>query len=170
MSDKKICATCSNYSDGFCKQWKTAISDATMVIDCNKYGVPIKLNRGRQIRKDKLDKKAKLCAEVKEEQKDLICFVEYSEKIIKKINGKYRRPTSSRNGTGLQIENKILLANGRHKMVNRTSLKIIKRFDGIPEWATKKQIDVYNQLKVSVSGDIMKGIDYENSKRIYSKS
>ena len=147
MSDTRTCSTCGSYNNGFCKQWKTNISDTTMATDCSKYGVTAKLNKGMQIRKNKLDKKAKKRAEVKPEQKDLICFVEYSEKIIEKINGKYRRPTSSRKGTGLQIQNKIFLANGHHKMVNRSSLKITKRFDGIPNWATPKQIDMYNQSK-----------------------
>ena len=145
MANERICTTCPNYNDGLCKHWGVRIPDITMAADCDKYGVAPKLNKGMQIRKNKLDKKAKKRAEIKPEQKGLVCFVEYSEKIIERINGKYRRPTSSQTGKGLQIENKILLANGHYKMVNRTSLKITKRYEGIPEWATPKQIDIYNK-------------------------
>ena len=146
MSDVRTCTTCVNDKDGFCKCWEIRIPDITMATDCNKYA---KLNKGLQIRKNKLNKKAKKRAEVKPEQENLVCFVEYSEKIIERINGKYRRPTESRTGRGLQIQNKIFLADGRYKMVNRTSLKITKRYEIIPEWATQKQIDMYDQFKAS---------------------
>ena len=151
MSDTRTCTACGSYNNGFCKQWKAHISDVTIATDCDKYGVTQKPNKGMQIRKNKLDKKAKKRAEVKPEQKDIVCFVEYSEKIIEKINGKYRRPTNNRKGTGLQIQNRIVLANGHHKMVNRSSLKIIKRLEGIPQWATQEQIKMYNQSKISKS-------------------
>lgn len=146
MSDERTCVTCTNHSEGFCNHWKFRVPDITMAEDCDKYK---KLNKGMQIRKNKLDKKAKKRAEIKPEQKGLVCFVEYSEKIIERVNGKYRRPTSNQCGRGLQIENKILLANERYKMVNRTSLKITKRYDSIPEWATQKQVDIYNKTKES---------------------
>ena len=144
MPDERTCTTCANHKDGFCNHWKFRIPDMTMAADCDKYK---KLNKGMQIRKNKLDKKAKKRAEIKPEQKGLVCFVEYSEKIIERVNGKYRRPTSSQSGRGLQVENKILLADGRYKMVNRTSLRITKRYDCIPEWATPTQADIYNKTK-----------------------
>ena len=144
MPDKRTCITCTNHGDGFCNHWKFRVPDITMAEDCDKYK---KLNKGLQIRKNKLDQKAKKRAEIKPEQEGLVRFVEYSEKIIERVNGKYRRPTSSQCGRGLQIENKILLANGHCKMVNRTSLKITKRYDSIPEWATQKQVDIYNKMK-----------------------
>lgn len=144
MPDERTCTTCANHKDGFCNHWKFRIPDMTMAAGCDKYK---KLNKGMQIRKNKLDKKAKKRAEIKPEQKGLVCFVEYSEKIIERVNGKYRRPTSSQSGRGLQVENKILLADGRYKMVNRTSLRITKRYDCIPEWATPTQADIYNKTK-----------------------
>ena len=146
MPDERTCVTCTNHSDGFCNHWKFRVPDITMAEDCDKYK---KLNKGMQIRKNKLDKKTKKRTEIKPEQKGLVCFVEYSEKIIERVNGKYRRPTSSQIGKGLQIENKILMANNRYKMVNRTSLKITKRYDSVPEWATQQQIDIYNKTKES---------------------
>lgn len=103
------------------------------------------MNKGLQIRRNKLNKKAKKRAEIKECQKDLVCFVEYSELVIERINGKYRRPTTSIVGRGLQIQNKIFLENGRYKMVNRSSLKITKRYNEIPDWANQKQKEMYHK-------------------------
>lgn len=149
MSETKTCSTCSNNNNGFCKQWRTRIVDVAMAADCNKYGEKTTLNKGLQIRKNKLDKKAKKRAEVKPEQQNLVCFVEYNEKIIEKINGNYSHPKRSCKGAGLQIQNKIYLANGHYKMVNRSTLKITKQYEGIPAWATDKQIDMYNQSRAS---------------------
>ncbi len=146
MPNERVCTICANYSDGFCNHWNFRIPDIAMAEDCNKYS---QLNKGMHICKNKLDKKAKKRAEIKPEQKGLVRFVEYSEKILERANSKYRRPTISRSGRGLQIENKILLANDHYKMVNRTSLKITKRYDDVPKWATQKQAAIYNKTKES---------------------
>ena len=104
-------------------------------------------NKGLQIRQNKLNKQAKKRATVKPNQVGLIGFVEYSERIIERINGKYRHPTKTQHGHGLQVENKIYLPNGKYKLVNRSTLKITKRYQNIPEWADTNLLDKYKQIK-----------------------
>ena len=104
-------------------------------------------NKGLQIRRNKLNKQIRKRAEIKPEQQDLICFVEYTEKIIEKINGKYRRPTSSRKGVGLQVKNRVYLPNGKYKMVNRTTFYITQRYEGVPEWANKVLLEFYEEAQ-----------------------
>ena len=149
MSENKDCTQCCSYNNEFCKQWKTRVTDTKTAETCNKYGMKKQLNKGLQIRQNKLNKQAEKRAEIKPEQQDIVCFVEFSEKIIEKINGKYRRPKNVIKGHGLQIKNRIILTNGHCKMVNRSTLKITKRYEGIPEWATPKLVALYNQDNVS---------------------
>ena len=87
---------------------------------------------------------------VKPEQVDLVCFVDFSVKVIERVNGKYRHPTRVEYGKGLQIKNKIYLPNGRYKMVNRTTLKITKRYMDTPEWANEYLIDLYNKANQTI--------------------
>lgn len=137
MNDEKVCTKCYNFSSGFCRKWKVSVPDIEAAATCSKFSTEKHLNKGEQIRQNKLNKQAKKRAEVKPEQVGLVCFVDYSEKIIERINGKYRHPTRTEYGKGLQIQNKIYLPNGRYKMVNRRTLTITKRYEGIPGWATE---------------------------------
>lgn len=104
-------------------------------------------NKGLQIRKNKLKKKAQKRTTVKPSQENLVRFVTFEEKVIERINGKYRHPTTTRTGRGLQIENKVYLENGQHKLVNRTTFKIKKIYDDIPQWATEHLIFLYQKEK-----------------------
>ena len=112
-------------------------------------GNPPKLNKGLQIRQDKLNKKATKRASIKPEQEGLVCFVDFSVKVIEKINGKYRHPTRTETGHGLQIQNKIFTPDGHYKMVNRSTLKIKKRYEDIPEWANEYLLEKYQKSKAS---------------------
>ena len=112
-------------------------------------GVPKQLNKGLQIRQDKLNKKAKKRASIKLEQEGLVCFVDFSVKVIERINGKYRHPTHTETGHGLQIQNKIFTPDGHYKMVNRSTLKIKKRYEDIPEWVNEYLLEKYQKSKVS---------------------
>lgn len=144
MDGSKNCSACWSYNNGFCKQWKQHISDITTAESCNKFSAEKKLNKGMQIRQNKLNKQAKERAKVKPSQEDLVCFVEFSEKIIERIEGKYRPPKRTEHGRGLQIKNKIYLSNGRYKMVNRSTLNVTKRYEDVPEWAGEGLIELYN--------------------------
>ncbi len=135
MNEHKICSCCFHFASGFCKKWKVTISDLATAETCTRFSTTKKLNKGEQIRRTKLNKQARKRAEVKPEQIGLVCFVDFKEQIIERINGKYRRPTRTECGRGLQVGNKIHLENGRYKMVNRRSLTITNRYQGIPAWA-----------------------------------
>lgn len=144
MTEKRDCAVCWKYRAGFCTQWKQRLSDTTVAETCGKFSTEKILNKGMQIRQKKLDRNARKRAEIRPEQQELVCFVSFTEKIIERINGKYRHPTRIEHGKGLQIKNKIFLATGRYKMVNRSTLKITKRYDKIPEWAGEYLTVLYN--------------------------
>ena len=144
MDNQKDCALCWSYNNGFCKQWKQRIPDTKVAEDCGKFSTEKKLNKGMQIRQNKLNRKAKERTKVKPSQEELVCFVEFSEKIIERIDGKYRRPKRTEYGKGLQIKNKIFLTTGRYKMVNRSTLDITRRYDVVPEWAGEYLIELYN--------------------------
>lgn len=145
MENKKDCTLCWQYRSGFCKQWKQTISDTGAAETCGKFSTQKILNKGMQIRQNKLNRQARTRAKVKPEQEELVCFVDFSEKIIERINGKYRRPTRTERGRGLQIKNKIYLENGKHKMVNRTTLSITKKYEGVPAWANDFLKNLYSK-------------------------
>ena len=105
------------------------------------------LNKGLQIRQNKLNKKAKKRATIRPEQKGLVRFVDFSVKVIEKINGKYRHPSYTENGHGLQIENKIFTTDGHYKLVNRSTLKITQKYDEVPEWANEYLLEKYGKMK-----------------------
>lgn len=148
--DGKSCTMCWNYKNGFCKQWKQRLSDITAAESCDKFSIEKKLNKGMQIRQNKLTRQAKKRAEVKEEQKDLVRFVEFNEQIIERINGKYRHPTRAESGRGLQIKNRIYLESGSYKMVNRSTLKITRVYENVPEWAESHLRELYVRAQQQV--------------------
>lgn len=143
--EKKTCKTCANHNVGFCKKWKVQLSDLTAAETCQHYTTEVKLNKGMQIRRNKLNRQAQKRAQTKSDQIGLVCFVAFDEKVIERINGKYTHPTRMEHGKGLQIGNKIYLPNGRYKMVNRKTLSITQRYQGVPEWADSHLIALYQE-------------------------
>ncbi len=103
------------------------------------------LNKGLEIRNKKRQKKAQKRANIKSDQVNLVRFVDYSIKIIEHINGKYRHPTRTEAGQGLQVQNRIYTLDGHYKMVNRTTLKITKSYTVIPTWANAYLSSKYNE-------------------------
>ena len=84
-------------------------------------------------------------SKIKEGQEELCRFVTIEYQIIKKVNGKYRR-IGSKTENGLQVKNKVYLINGKYKMANSGSLRVTKKYDQIPEWATEELIVKYKQF------------------------
>lgn len=104
-----------------------------------------KINKGMMIRNNKLRKKAKKCHEIKPGQENMCCFVTINYQVIERVNGKYKR-TGSKTENGLQIKNRVYLLNGKYKLINSKSLRIKKKFNEIPEWATEELINKYNEF------------------------
>lgn len=152
MLAERNCSLCVKYAAGFCKHWKVAVPDCSAAQTCDKFAEEMTPNKGLQIWENKKRKQVKKRAEVKPEQENLVCFVSFSEKIIERINGKYRRPTRIEKGEGLQIKNKIFLSNGHYKMVNRSTITITKRYSEIPKWADDQLVSLYNLAKSKAKG------------------
>ena len=147
MPEEKRCKECCNLENGYCKKWKVVIVDDTVVTDCHHYNIPLKMNKGLEIRNKKLERHRKERATVKESQQELARFVEYKELVIEKINGKYRKPTRREQGRRVQIKNRIYLEDGkRFKLVNRSTLQIKKIYTEVPKWATQEQIEKYQRF------------------------
>lgn len=82
MPEEKRCKECCNLENGYCKKWKVVIVDDTVVTDCHHYNIPLKMNKGLEIRNKKLERHRKGRATVKESQQELARFVEYKELVI----------------------------------------------------------------------------------------
>lgn len=93
------------------------------------------MNKGLEIRNNKLKRKAEKRSTVKKEQQGLVRFVNIEWDVIERVNGKYKH-TGSAKGRGLQVQNKVFLTTGHFKYVNSKSVKITKIYDEIPDWAT----------------------------------
>lgn len=102
------------------------------------------VNKGLEIRNAKLRKNQKKRNTIKPEQQDLCRFVELKWQVIERINGKYKN-TGVASGKGLQIKNRVYLLDGHYKLVNSKSVKITRKYGGIPEWATEELIQQYNE-------------------------
>ena len=100
------------------------------------------MNKGLQIRNNKLKKKQQKRNTITPEQFDLCRFVELEWKVIERVNGKYKHTGQSK-GKGLQIKNRVYLLNGSYKLVNSKSVRIFKIYDNIPEWASENLIKQY---------------------------
>lgn len=61
------------------------------------------------------------------------------------MGGKYRKPTRTEKGSGLQIKNKIYMEDGTYKFVNRSTLKVTKQYPDIPEWANEYLKNLYQK-------------------------
>ena len=82
---------------------------------------------------------------VKEEQENLCRFITIHYQVISKINGKYKK-TCSETVDGLQVRNRVYLKNGKYKLINSKGVRIVKKFQDIPEWATEELINKYNEF------------------------
>lgn len=101
-----------------------------------------RLNKGLEIRRKKLAKQQRQMVKKKNGQVGLVRFVDFQWEAIERIDGKYRA-IGKRHDRGLQIENRIYLVDGHYKMVNNRNVKITKKYNGIPDWATTALKDKY---------------------------
>lgn len=104
------------------------------------------MNKGLAIRDKKLKKQASKRMSIKDNQKGLVRFVTIRWEVIERVNGKMHR-TGNATANGLQIENKVYLEDGHYKLVNSKSVKILEKYEGIPEWATDKMREQYLNYK-----------------------
>lgn len=155
---KQNCENCKMYKNAYCSIWKVKITDLSTAETCQKFSTkPIPgattsqkvkdgekpMNKGLMIRQKKLDKQRERRNTIKPNQKDLVRFVSFKVKVIERINGKYRHPERTEFWNGLQIENKIYTPDGHYKLVNRSTLKITKYYEGVPEWVNEYLLDKY---------------------------
>lgn len=107
----------------------------------------MKMNKGIVIWQSKKNKKRAETHEamrVLPEQADICQFVKISYDKFKKVNGKNRFDKRT-TVTGLQIRNRVYLADGSYKLINLKRTKVKNVFDGIPDWANNKLIELYHQ-------------------------
>lgn len=84
---------------------------------------------------------------IKPQQVKLCCFVDIRYEVFEsKRNGGYER-TGNAFTKGLQVENLVYLVEGSYKYVNRSSLKIMKKYIGVPNWAPQQLKEMYYKLK-----------------------
>lgn len=152
------CESCRMYRNAYCSAWKVRIADLAVAETCQKFSAkPISetttsrkvksdekpMNKGLMIRQKKLDKQRKRRNTIKPSQENLIRFVSFKVKVIERINGQYRHPERTEFGNGLQIKNKIYTPDGHYKFVNRSTLKITRIYETIPDWANQELLDRY---------------------------
>lgn len=99
--------------------------------------------KGLEIRDKKLKKKAQKRTEIKPGQENVCRFVTIRYEVIERVSGKYKR-TGNQVVNGLQIKNKVILPDGHYKMINSKSVKILKIYSQIPEWANDNLKHLYN--------------------------
>lgn len=104
-----------------------------------------KKNKGIEIRDRKRAKNRKKMATVKDNQIGLCCFAIYKEKEIKRQSGKYKPTGRYIEYRGLQIENKLYLDDGKHKLVNRSTMQLVQKFKAIPQWASPYLLQMYRE-------------------------
>lgn len=56
---------------------------------------------------------------------------------------------------GLQIRNRVYLFDDKYKLAHYKGTKILEVFEGIPEWATPKMIERYEEFKVEQKGKLL---------------
>lgn len=101
------------------------------------------INKGLQIRNNKRKKQAKKRNSIKPEQKGLCRFIKIKYETFSVQSGKIRH-SGTEDGYGLQIENKIYLLDGHHKMLNSKNVIIKKEYKGIPSWVNESLKEKYN--------------------------
>lgn len=104
------------------------------------------MNKGLEIRNNKLKKNTAKRNTVKPDQENTCQFVEIQWEVIERINGKFRH-TGRNIDKGLQIRNRVYLLKGNYKLVNNKGVKITKKYGNVPEWATEELIEKYNNFK-----------------------
>ena len=93
--------------------------------------------------KKRLEKIHQKCKTVKPNQIGVCRFVEIRVQTYEQDEmGKWIR-TRMVIEKGLQYENKIKLVDGRLMYLNKSGVKIVTEYQGIPEWATKELEDIY---------------------------
>lgn len=104
------------------------------------------MNKGIEIRNNKRRKNTIKRNTIKAEQENICRFVELQWEVIEMINGKYHH-TGRDYGKGLQLKNRVYLTTGHYKLINSKSVKITKKYDDIPDWATEELIEKYHKNK-----------------------
>lgn len=103
------------------------------------------MNKGLEIRNNKLKRNTVKRNIIKPEQIELCIFVEITYEVIKKVNGKYRHLGSAK-AKGLQIKNRVYLTTGSYKLVNGKGVKVKKALNTVPTWATDELIEKYRKF------------------------
>lgn len=100
------------------------------------------MNKGLEIRNNKLKKNTIKRNKVKGEQENICRFVTIKYQIIERINGKNKH-TGNAKVNGLQVKNRVYLTTGSYKLINTKGTKVTQVYDSIPEWATEDLINKY---------------------------
>ena len=101
------------------------------------------LNKGLEIRNAKLQKQVKKRNTINPEQENICGFITIRYAVVERINGKFKH-TGNQTVNGLQIKNRVYLNDSSYKLMNSNSVKILKRYEGITEWANEELIGRYN--------------------------
>lgn len=113
-------------------------------------------NRYLDKKKKRQMKAVKKREKIKPEQENLCRFVEVRYEVFeRKPNGNYRH-SGNAFAKGLQIRNKVYFQGGKYKYVNRNSLKIIRTYQDVPEWASVELVELYEQTKQRIEMQSMK--------------
>lgn len=105
--------------------------------------------KGINIGDEKRRKNAKKRGVIKENQKELLRYVEYKDIKLCKSHKPWHKNKYTKKiekGEAVQYENKIYLANGKYKFVNRKTLKI-KELENVDNEELK---GIYNHYKEHV--------------------
>lgn len=102
------------------------------------------MSKNKQKQREKAQRKQN---RIKPEQINLCRFVDIRYEVFEpKSDGRYER-TGNAFTRGLQVENLVYLVEGSFKYVNRSSLKIMKTYIGVPKWATEQLKEMYYNRK-----------------------
>lgn len=147
------CSDCKFYSEIFWKCSKTnrIIKPDEPLNNCKigerqvkkqQNSEPRKIPKGIEIRNNKRKKNNAKMRKTKPGQESICRFVWIEYLIFHKVNGN-TKPYKTVGNLGLQIGNKVYLNDGKYKFVNNKNLKIKKKYDGIPDGASKLLADKY---------------------------
>lgn len=104
------------------------------------------MNKGLQIRSNKLKKQTQKRNVIKLNQELLCRYVTIKYQVIERVNGNYKHKGET-TVNGLQIKNKVYLDDGSYKLINSKNVKIIKEYDDVPNWATNEMRDKQENFK-----------------------
>lgn len=112
-------------------------------------------------RKKRLERNKKNMMTVKEEQVGVCRFVSVTvQDFMVDANGKYVR-CGSHIENGLQYENILVLSDGSYKYLNSSSVRIIRIYERIPEWANDYLINLHmsnffygNPIRIAQNGGV----------------